>query len=249
MLKILDKLINYQIFIHHIKTTKNNKLVININNNTRKETNNILIKLLDFIFNKNKLIASKQEYTKEEILKMWPTIKKICMRNKLTLQIKYLDYIIDNHFDQNDYHIPNIEKETIKELTTVLNLINGNDRSAVYSYIYDEVCQHLDKQFLNNDYCQFIDGKCINERLNNKKMRNCGCCYQKGKRCHNLLDGKCTIKCISCKLFTCRYLRSKGIHFKINNIPLLKYFFNLKQKYIFEYSIYENKETIIDKLK
>ena len=40
----------------------------------------------------------------------------------------------------------------------------------------------------------------------------------------------CDAKCLPCKLFTCDYLESKGIKFKIKDILLLNVFFNPIQK-------------------
>ena len=71
-------------------------------------------------------------------------------------------------------------------------------------------------------------------------MHKDGCCYSdaRGGLCENLKNHRCQIKSISCKLYSCEYLRNKKVYFKIKDIPLLKYFFNLKQKYILKYIFY-----------
>ena len=59
---------------------------------------------------------------------------------------------------------------------------------------------------------------------------------------------RCSIKCIGCKFFTCDYLRKKGINYKVNSIPYIKYFFNIRQKLICKYSFFTEKDIIINKL-
>ena len=119
-----------------------------------------------------------------------------------------------------------------------------------YNYIYDIVCDYLDNEFQEKNICQFRNNKCIGvtDGYHCKESVN-GCCYgRKRGLCKNFNKGKCSIKSISCKLFTCRYLKKNKIKYHSDNIPLLKYFFNKRQKTIIEDSIFIDKEQIINML-
>ena len=143
--------------------------------------------------------------------------------------------------------LDNIEKKWIMYCVIASNIKNIEER---YNYIYDTVCDYLDKEFNKKNICQFRNNKCISV-INNSHCKESmyGCCYgRKRGLCHNFKNGKCSIKSISCKLFTCRYLKRNKIRYNTNNIPLLKYFFNIKQKSIIENSIFIDKDIIINKL-
>ena len=91
-------------------------------------------------------------------------------------------------------------------------------------------------------------------KRNGKSKRNTmGCCYHFNKigifgkinLCENLRDRACTIKCISCKLFTCDYINKK---YRIKDIFLLDYFFNPIQKLVIKSNCFNTKEQIMKKL-
>ena len=147
----------------------------------------------------------------------------------------YFNYDKKNIDDELNFKILSIKAANIKDI---------NKR---YNYIYDEVCNYLDKKFNNENICDFNNNKCISVRNKSHCSESLnGCCYGKKRGlCKSFKDGRCTIKSISCKLFTCRYLRHNNIRFKTNDIPLLKYFFNIKQKFIIETSLFKDKEEIL----
>ena len=58
-------------------------------------------------------------------------------------------------------------------------------------------------------------------------------------------DGTCKTKNIGCKLFTCHYLKKKGYKYRLNDIYLAKYFFNLRQKFYIESAFRLSKEEVI----
>ena len=150
--------------------------------------------------------------------------------------------------DDND-----IKKDFDEDLIMKVHMINAvNIKNTIerYNYIYDIACNYLDKKFKDNNFCNFKDNKCISvrEKSHCKESLN-GCCYgTKRGICKNFKNGKCTINSISCKLFTCRYLRKNKIKIKVNDIPILKYFFNNRQKYIIDTSIFKDKDEIINLL-
>lgn len=158
---------------------------------------------------------------------------------------RYKDKDVILYLDNNNNNDEDIE---FKKLS--IKTANIKDIKKRYNYIYDEVCNYLDKKFNDENICEFNNNKCISVRNNShcKESLN-GCCYGiKRGLCKNFKEGKCTIKSISCKLFTCRYLKRNNIKFKVNDIPLLKYFFNRKQKFIIDTSIFKDKQEIINLL-
>lgn len=154
-------------------------------------------------------------------------------------------------------------KNTIyhNDLINSLKALFIDDIKQQYEYIYDTVCNYLDFKFKQNNFCDFKNDKCIANRLNISAHPNMGCCYSfvyagffdiqliKNIRICQHLDFKnCKAKCISCKLFTCKYLKRKNIIFNSHNILLLDCFFNKKQHLILESNFFKTREEIIQKL-
>ena len=180
-------------------------------------------------------------------------LKKYKKDNKLIIDINdNVDYylkktkLIKNYCDKNNL-ILEFKNNNNKDLKDIEQTINIKDKKERYEFIYDKVCSYLDKN--NNNYCEFIDDICIRDRINNNNHKN-GCCECNGRgKCKYLINSICTLNnCISCKLFTCKTLKEKGIEEKLNNYVLLKYFFNQKQKDILRFSYWTPKEIIIDRL-
>lgn len=169
-------------------------------------------------------------------IKMSRKLLKICDENNLKLVLK-----------NNGKNITKKDNKELYNIVKAINIKNINDR---YNFIYDTVCDYIDEKYIKNNYCDFIDNVCVFFRNNSKIAHEDGCCFSaaRGGECINLKNHKCTIKSISCKLYSCEYLRNKKINFKIKDIPLLKYFFNLKQKYILKYSFFKPKSYVMYKL-
>lgn len=167
---------------------------------------------------------------------------------------KYLNKNVFVHFLYEEDDIvnnSNIDKyASIENKIHMIHALNIKNIEKRYSYIYDVVCDYLDKEFREKDICSFKDNKCISVRNNSHCKESCnGCCYGTNRGlCKNFKDGKCSIKSLSCKLFTCRYLKKQGVRYRINDIDLLKYFFNIRQKYILDTSIFKDKDEIIKSL-
>ena len=178
-------------------------------------------------------------------------IKKLISKSKIEIGIqkgskKLLGYIInyeENNKQQNDFIL-------------AINAIFYNTRYERYNYIYDTVCNYLDSYFYGKNLCDFKDNKC-GEKRNTSSLT--GCCHHFKKKwlgplsklviCEYLKkDYTCGAKCISCKLFTCDYLRRKGVKFKIQDILLLDVFFNPLQKYFIKYMVFTPKDKIIKRL-
>ncbi len=151
----------------------------------------------------------------------------------------------------------NINFDYSNIINSIQALLLANKRLQ-YEFIYDVVCKQLDEQFALNNYCDFKCDKCIASRANRTFHKTMGCCYSfdysiwKGANnvqlCKYLSNNKCTINCMACKLFTCKFLKEKGIRYKTNDIPLLTCFFNKKQREILSANFFVDKPKIIDKL-
>ena len=169
------------------------------------------------------------------------------IRKNLKSDKKYY-FIYKNAKIKNSYKLNNYEE--ISDKIHCIHALNIKDLKKRYNYIYDVVCDYLDSEFNQNNICDFINDRCISVRNNGHCPESLhGCCYGRNRKlCKHNINNKCGIKSISCKLFTCKYLRKKGIKFNINSIPLLKIFFNYKQKEILEYSLFTDKEEVIQLL-
>ena len=121
---------------------------------------------------------------------------------------------------------------------------------ARYSLVYDEVCNYLDKDFLSNQYCDFQNNKCIAQRKHKLYpiSRKDGCCFMEFRKCPNLENGRCTVQCIGCKLFSCKFLTKRGIGYWADEIVLLKAFFTREQRNYLVFNFYKTKEKILDKV-
>jgi len=134
--------------------------------------------------------------------------------------------------------------------------MNKEEMNKKYEHIYNKACEYLDNEFSKN-ICDFKNDKCGEKR----NMKSCvGCCRKyknkllgpfaigdNWKDCEYLENKKCSVKNIGCKLFTCDYLHSKGIKFKIKDIPVLQEF-NLIQKIIIKSKVQAPQEVVIKKL-
>ena len=111
-----------------------------------------------------------------------------------------------NYDKSNSFH-----NDLISSIYAVLK----KDKREMYNYIYDKVCDNLDKEFIEKNLCEFIDDIC-GEKRNTSCMVGC-CRHYKNKIlgplpfnkfivCEYLKDKRCSAKCLSCKLFTCDYL-------------------------------------------
>jgi len=156
---------------------------------------------------------------------------------------KYLKYCNKN----NMKIIFNTDDITLKQIEKAINTKNIKKR---YNYIYDAVCDYIDDKYSKCNYCEFKNDVCKYFRERNDLNHKNGCCFSesRGGLCNHLENGKCNIKSISCKLYSCPILRDNKINFKMKDIPLIKYFFNIRQKYILKYSFFKDKKYVINKL-
>ncbi|MBQ8891386.1 MAG: hypothetical protein IJ068_00775 [Bacilli bacterium] len=185
------------------------------------------------------LVISLNKTNIKYYIKNTRKIKKYCDNRNLNLKLFYDNKLVSEI---------NNEDADLKDMTTIMKAINIKDKSERFNYIYDMICSVLDLKIKEENYCEFKDNICIRDRENQCDHRN-GCCECNGRGlCQYLVNGKCQINCISCKLFTCKFLENRGIKQNINDHVLVKYFFSHKQIDILKYSFWTPKEVIIERL-
>lgn len=152
--------------------------------------------------------------------------------------------------------ILNIQDEDINNCIIASKIIDKKERNI---FIYDTMCNILDEKWIKYSPCNFCNNKCIASRNHFMDKEYDGCCYSfnrklfgkvEKKKCVHLKDNKqCDTKNISCKLFTCDYLKKKKIfNTNYNNYLLLKLFFNKKERLILKYNFFITREEILNKL-
>ena len=146
-----------------------------------------------------------------------------------------------------------IDEESLfkeKYLKKAINIIKITDLKQKYSLIYDELCEYLNDDFLQNEYCDFKNNKCISQRKHRlyPPCRKNGCCFMKIRKCPNLKEGRCSVQCLPCKLFSCKYLEKRGIEYYGRELILLQAFFNKKQRKHLVFDFYISKDEILDKV-
>lgn len=226
---------------------------VNKNNEIPLEAIDIESLTLTKILKKEKIIL-KIDFNKFTTKKYKKILKKLLFIKNIALILKK-DFGLNKHTRTIAYIINfNKEIKIQNDFILCLNAIFFNSRYERYNYIYDTVCDYLDSYFYGKNLCDFKNNICGEKRNTTATM---GCCHHfKYKKLGpfsklvlcEYLDKKtytCNAKCLACKLFTCDYLRKKGIKFKIKNILLLDVFFNPIQKYFIKYKVFTPKEKIL----
>ena len=138
-----------------------------------------------------------------------------------------------------------------------VSVMNINLKEAKYNYLYDEICEYLDSRVVMENVCGFKDDKCLAKKDTDVTM---GCCHHfKNKRfgmlyekspvlCEYQKDKRCTAKCITCKMYMCDKLKKQGYSFTVNNVLLIKRYFNIFQKIVIISSFFETKGKIMKKI-
>ncbi len=182
------------------------------------------------------------------LLKKYYCLCKFCLKNNIE---------IGENVDGKTIlaYIYNSDKETLNKLKSFFYALLMEDLKVRYTYIYDKACDELDEIFKSKNLCDFKNDSCIKQRNTKTKNKTMGCCYSFYYRkdmipvntglCKYLSDKGCQVKCLRCKMFTCKYLRKKGINFLIKDFLLLDVFLNRKQKKYLEGAFFQTQEEII----
>ena len=229
--KINDKKL---IFVSKIKT-----------NIIKKTTKNIIIvsKLNDdYLFSK---------YVIKNIEKLFILSNKF----KKNLEFNYLkSKIIALFYCNNSIYL--------NDILNALRVVLLPTKKRQNEFIYDTVCTYLDNEFKRCNICDFKNNQCVANRVGGcGKHTTMGCCYsfdyarlyeprlvKNEKLCKYMKNKSCSTQNISCKLFTCAYLKEKNIKFDTHKILLLDCFFNRKQHEVIRSNFFRNREEILDKL-
>ena len=163
----------------------------------------------------------------------------------LDREAKYLANIYTENIESNMPYI--------SELTDILNLTTIKKYKDKCEYIYDSICEELESDIDRYNYCLFKGNKCIAQRENTPWPKNDtnGCCFDLNKKipCEHLKCISCDITCISCRLFTCRYLKDRGINFDIKKNLMTSLYLNLLQKSNLVFSFFTPKERILKEIR
>jgi len=128
-----------------------------------------------------------------------------------------------------DCEIMTDDKE-LKQLSLLVEALNIKDKKQRLAFVYDKSCELLDNDFYGKNLCEFKSNKCMHDRIHAKSMDGCCRSNDNSKKCPYINNHRCTVKCLACKFHVCYCLRKKGIKYKVNDIYLLKYLYNWKQK-------------------
>ncbi|MBR4262356.1 MAG: hypothetical protein IKQ35_03220 [Bacilli bacterium] len=148
------------------------------------------------------------------------------------------------------------EKEKQKQKKLFKEVMNIKDKYKRYSKMHDYICDYLDKVFYHDNACEFHNNICAHRKYMiehgiKKDVYEDGCCYgyKEGKVCNKLKNGRCTIRNVACKLFTCPYLKiTRGVRYSLDNIYLSKYLLNRRQKLYLTHTYFVEKDIILDGL-
>ncbi len=68
-------------------------------------------------------------------------------------------------------NLSDIEKNIINEANQI------SDINSKYEYIYDKLCDMMDEEFREKNYCDFQNDACICQRNRKTLHSDMGCCY------------------------------------------------------------------------
>ena len=139
----------------------------------------------------------------------------------------------------------NISQNDIFELEYVINALNIKNEYDRLKYVYDAYCKCLDKYYIETNICEFDkNGLCRAQRDHKTKTNINGCCGS----CKYCSKQGCTIKCITCKIMFCKYIKKVKEVPNPHDIKIYKYFFTLPQKLISEESFWTEENEVIKSL-
>ncbi len=138
------------------------------------------------------------------------------------------------------------DDKEVKQISLLVEALNIKNRKKRLEFIYDKACDLLDADFYGKNVCEFNDGKCINDRKYNNMGGGC-CCDSKHHKfmCPYLTDKGCSVRCLACKFHICDTLKKKGYKYRLNDIYILKYLLNWKQKLIIYNDFFMSKEEVL----
>ena len=176
-------------------------------------------------------------------------LKKVNGVYKIPKNIRFLagkrKFLLEYDNKLYDKEIEIVDKE-IRQMSLLVEALNIKDKRERLSFIYDKSCDLLDNDFYEKNICEFKCGKCINDRINNNLGGGC-CCDSKYHKdmCPYLSKNGCTIRCLACKFHICRTLKRNGYKYHVNDIYMLKYLLNTRQKIILYNDFFMKKDEVL----
>lgn len=126
------------------------------------------------------------------------------------------------------------------------------DKRERYEYVYDVICDYLDRQFAGNNYCDFVGDQCVKNRIPTSECKRMGCCYSldcgdvKICKYFDMAQKICTVICLGCKLFVCSHLQKHGVRFNLNDFKGIRKIFTKNQLWFLSRSCLLPRDEIID---
>ena len=165
----------------------------------------------------------------------------ININNKDDLNIFYSKLKYYLLFHNKEVMVINMEKKKKKEqkdLFMIEKAFNIKNKYQRLEYVYQTLCDILDKDIEKN-ICEFDKkGLCIAQRKGKCPSKINGCCGT----CQYIGKKGCTITSLSCKTFYCGYLQKTKKPINYKNIKLYQYFLSIPQKLIIEANFWNTKE-------
>lgn len=181
------------------------------------------------------------------------------IKKKLIISDKKIGYKLLKKYIKKPSEYEIVLNTNDEDIINSFKAIEIKDKVKRNEFIYDTICDMLDKKWNKASPCKFCNNRCIASRNNYMDKEYDGCCYSfkrkrigkvKKEKCIHLKDDKtCDTKNISCKLFTCNYLKkNKLFNTSFDDYLLLKLFYNKKEKLIIKYNFFKTREEVLNKL-
>lgn len=158
----------------------------------------------------------------------------------------YLNFNFKFEYNNKLYnHKIDVDDKEVKQISMLVECLNIKKRKPRLRMVYDMACELLDSDFYGKNICEFRDNKCIHDRLH---ATSCdGCCRSNdgSRRCKYIANHRCTTKCLACKFHICYCIRNKGYKYKVNDIYVLKYLYNWKQKLIIYTDFFMTEDEVL----
>ena len=138
------------------------------------------------------------------------------------------------------------DNKNIYQLSLLVEALNIKNKRQRYEFIYDKACDLLDNDFYGKNVCEFKNGKCIKNRKCHEIGDGCCCSVDHKTICQYLTDKGCSVRCLACKFHICRILKDKGYKYRLNDIYILKYLLNWKQKIIVYNDFFITKDEVLN---
>ena len=166
-------------------------------------------------------------------------------------KVSIIDFINDLNIDSSlHFYAKEINEESLfkaDQITKSFILKTIPDKERMYSKLYDYVYDYLQQDFIGNNYCDFIDNKCIAQRhirMYPWHLKD-GCCYREFTKCKYFNKESCKVRCMACRLFSCPYLSKMNITYYGREILLFNAFLSKMQIKHMIYDFYKTKDEVI----